>query len=658
MKNNFLFEIGCEELPPKNLIRLSEALADNIKQGLIKANLTFGDIHPYATPRRLAVMIKDLISEQPDQSVERKGPAVTAPTAALEGFLRSNNISADQVSEEDGRVIYRFVEKGKNITQLMPEIISKAIADLPISKPMRWSDKDIYFIRPVHWIVMLYGEQVIPATILGLVASNKTYGHRFHHPQSIELKHCDNYLTDLEKVFVIVDNSTRKNKISDALQKLSNEKNGNYLSSSDLLNEVTSIVEWPVPLLGSFDKTFLTVPKEALIAAMQGHQKCFPIKNTDETLLPNFITISNIQSTDTSTVIHGNERVMQARLSDAKFFYETDCKETLESRLEKLKHVIFQAKLGTLYDKSQRISKLASFIATQLNLDTKLAARAGLLCKADLVSNMVNEFPELQGLMGYYYALNDNEDKEVAIAIRDQYKNPTNTIGYCVALADRLDTLIEMFRIDQIPTGDKDPFGLRRAAIGILTIIIEQKLPLNLMDLIKEPSLIAKTEKQCEQIYEFVLERLPGFYQNKITADVIAAVLATTNHKPYDIHLRIAALQQFRSLPEAAALTEANKRASNLLKKSAAVSTEIDSNLFKHESEQQLFAALQSITISDEDYSASLKKLSTLQTPVANFFDNVMVMDEDEKLRNNRLALLAALRHLFLQIADISLLQH
>lgn len=692
MKNNFLFEIGCEELPSKSLIPLSKALVENLTQGLTKAGLEFGDIKPYATPRRLAVIIKDLAAEQPDQNVERKGPAKTAPTAALEGFLRSNNITADQLIEENGRVIYRFTEKGKSIQELMPEIINKAIAELPIPKPMRWGDSDTQFIRPVHWAVMMYGDKIIPATILGLATSNKTYGHRFHHPEVIELKNSDEYETKLEKAFVIANFVERQKKIIDALRNLEKEKSGVIRGSEELLNEVTSIVEWPIALTGSFDESFLKTPKEALIAAMQDHQKCFPIQQ-NESLLPYFITVSNIDSKDKSVVIHGNERVINARLSDAKFFYETDCKQTLENRLEMLKQVVFQAKLGTLYEKSKRISKLAKFIAYKLNITQKLhidpeqAKQAGLLCKADLASNMVNEFPELQGVMGYYYALNDKKETEIAIAIRDQYvvyprEDKLNTpISWCVALADRLDTLVGIFGINQAPTGDKDPFGLRRAAITILAILIKKNLSLNLLELIKETATgigqpVAFEKALENKVYEFILERLPGYCQNpvldqeeaaqlKITPDVISAVLVVANHKPFDTYKRIKELQKVSALPEIAALAEANKRANNLLKKSGLAEQfnnnaleKIDNKLFKHDSEQQFYDALKSIQISGEDYFASLTQLATLQKPVANFFDNVMVMDEDEKLRNNRLALLAALRQLFLQIADISLLQN
>lgn len=669
-KQNFLFEIGCEELPPKSLKILSEALTNNIKNGLEKAGFEFGDIHSYATPRRLAVAINDLNAQQPDQNIERKGPAVNAPTAAMEGFLRSNNITADQVVEENGRVVYRFTEKGKSITELMPEIANKAVADLPIPKPMRWSDKDIQFIRPVHWVVMLYGNNIIPATILGLATGNKTYGHRFHHPEAIELKNSDEYETKLDKAFVIANFEKRKDKIINLIK----EKNEASILDAALVDEVTSIVEWPVPLLGSFDKAFLKVPKEALIAAMQDHQKCFPIQlGTD--LLPYFITVSNIESKDEKVVIHGNERVINARLSDAKFFYETDCKQTLVDRLEILKNVVFQAKLGTLYEKCERIAKLAKLIAEKINANSELAERAGLLCKTDLVSNMVNEFPELQGIMGYHYARNDNEDEAVAIAIRDQYltyssKEKLHTpISWAIALADRIDTLVGIFGINQAPTGDKDPFGLRRAAINVLRILIEKKLSLNLIELIKQahknyqhPLNNKDTE---QQVHQFILERLSGLYQDTdITTDTLNAVLTVANHIPYDIHVRINALQKFRALTEAAALAEANKRASNLLNKSGLAELfsnnaleKIDINLFSHESERQLYNSLKVINISNKDYLESLTQLATLQKPVANFFDHVMVMDEDEKLRNNRLALLAALRQLFLQIADISLLQ-
>lgn len=669
--NNFLFEIGCEELPPKSLKRFSEALAENIKQGLDKAELAHGEIKPYATPRRLAVIIHDLAAQQPDQNIERKGPAINAPVAAMEGFLRSNNITAKQLTEENGRVVYRYTEKGKAVAELMPEIINKAIADLPIPKPMRWNNKETQFIRPVHWIVMLYGSKIIPATILGLKADNKTYGHRFHHPEAITLKNPDVYVSALKKAYVIADFAERKNKIIEELEKLAKGNPHN----PELLDEVTSIVEWPIALQGKFNKEFLTVPKEALVAAMQDHQKCFPVLK-DNKLEPYFITVSNIESTDPNTVIHGNERVINARLSDAKFFYVTDYHLTLKDRLETLKHVIFQAKLGTLYEKSDRIAKLAKFIAKQLNIDPEPAERAGLLSKADLVSNMVNEFPELQGVMGYYYALNDKEDKAVAVAIREHYLPrfagdalPNSLDGCAVALADRIDTIVGIFGINQAPTGDKDPFGLRRAALGILRILIEKQLDLNLHDLIDTAKNYYQSSlpntKVTKQSIDFILERLPALYQDKgIATDTLTAVLSIgDNYIPLDIDKRVMAVQEFRQLPEAAALAAANKRVANLLKQANPTNNiKPNASLFTHEAEKKLCAALLKFegkkSLVNIDYTKSLTELATLRAPVDAFFDNVMVMDEDEKLRNNRLALLAALRQLFLRVADISLLQN
>jgi len=683
--NTFLFELGCEELPPKSLKILSLNLEENIKKGLAKANLEYKIIHSYATPRRLAVMIETLAAQQPEQIIERKGPAITAafvnnnPTPALMGFLRSNKISIEQITQENERIIYRYTETGKTILEIMPELVSKAITDLPIPKPMRWSNKEVQFIRPVHWIVMLYGQTIIPATILGLTASKKTYGHRFHHPQAIELHHAEDYVAALEKAFVIANPIKRKHKIATAIQEIMQQQKADLIYNETLLEEVTNIVEWPITLMGAFDKKFLSVPKEALIAAMEDHQKCFPLTQSDR-LLPYFITASNIESKEPEVVIHGNERVIRARLSDAKFFYETDCKQPLAERLELLKHVVFQAKLGTLYDKSERIAKLAGFIANQIGIDAKLAERAGWLCKTDLTTSMVGEFPELQGIMGYYYALNDKENEAVAYAIRDHYFprifDSTNDhfIKYIstLALADYLDTLVGIFGIDQAPTGDKDPFGLRRAAIGVLRILIEKELSLNVVELLKfaqqNYQYNLPNKNNIVQIQKFILERLNGLYQTKnVASDTIAAVLAVADQSPYDLHKRIIALEQFRHLPEAGALAEANKRANNLLSKSGKLASfiemdaiqQVDEDLLQHVSEQQLYQALTTYhtTLSNRSYIEELTQLALLQKPVAEFFENVMVMDEDEALRNNRLALLAALRQLFLQIADISLLQ-
>ena len=689
-KETLLLEIGCEELPAKSLNHLSLSLAENIKTGLAKAGLDFNSIKNYHTPRRLAVMVKNLNEQQSDQMIERKGPAVNAPQNAIEGFLRANNISAEQLFEENGRFVYRYKETGKTINQLIPDIVNKAISDLPIPKPMRWENTEINFIRPVHWVVLMYGSRVIPTTILGLSTSNLTYGHRFHSPSAIQLKQASNYLDNLEQQgFVIVDPSKRKHIIETELNKIADEEVCLRQWREELLNEVINLVEWPVILLGQFHRDFLQVPKEALIAAMEEHQKCFPlVKKVDNTLVAHFITVSNIASKNPETVTHGNERVIHARLSDAKFFYETDRQHTLDDRLTQLENVTFQAKLGTLYDKSKRIAALAKFIAEKLDTDSSLAERAGLLCKTDLLTNMVGEFPELQGIMGYYYAKHGGETDELAVAIRDHYhlspdKNNNrlnNPISYAVALADRLDTLVGIFGVNQAPTSDKDPFGLRRTAIVILRILIDANLKLNLVELInvaeKNYGNLIINSNTNRQLHEFILDRLNGLCQSYIVEDenhhttiandTLLAVLAIENEVPFDIIQRAKALQKFRTLPEASSLAEANKRASNLLTKTESsylvtfpdIIEKININLFQHDSEYQLYHALKTNKAKIEnDYLCELMELANLQSPLANFFDNVMVIDENENLKNNRLTLLATLRQACLTVADISLLQ-
>lgn len=693
--DHFLFEVGTEELPAKGLSKLVNALCDNMAQNLIKAELKFSHIKTYAAPRRLAVLIQDLIAKQPDRKIERKGPALAAAfdtegkaTPALQGFLRSCNTTLDQTQQENDRIVYCYQETGKTIEELLPDIIRKAIANLPISKPMRWGNSTEHFLRPVHWIVLLYGETVISTNIFGIQTNRFTYGHRFHHPHAIELKHAADYASILKSSgFVIADSTERKNIICQQINDLM-KNDCQAIIDAELLDEVAGLVEWPVALIAHFDNSFLNVPREALISAIQNHQKSFPIVDCHNQLLSQFITVSNINSTHPVEVIKGNERVMRARLADAKFFFETDCQQKLIARLEQLKHVTFQAKLGNLYEKSERIAKLAEFIAQKLSINTEYARRAGWLCKADLVTNMVGEFPELQGIIGYYYAKHDEENNEVTIAIRDHYfpqnalatANELTQYAAAIALADKLDTLAGIFGINQAPTSDKDPFALRRAAIGVLRILIEKQLPLNLVELITQAQNnykynLVNTDTQA-QLHTFILERLPALYHDyNISHDMLVAVLAINNEIPLDFHHRLLALRDFCALPGASALVEANKRANNLLVKAGELVsfgdidalTQVDSALFKDENEQKLYNSLVKLnkllkennnqTASAENYLYLLTQLSTLQTPIAAFFDSVMVMDENEKLRHNRLSLLAALRSLFLHIADISLVQ-
>ncbi len=688
-QHDFLLEIGTEELPPKLLPRLGQSLADHIRQALIKEALSFAEINFFASPQRLGILITQLCAQQTDHLIERRGPALRAaydaqnqPTPALTGFARSCGVDIDQLEKletaQGSWLIYRFTEKGKAVKELMPAIITQAIANLPIPKPMRWADLDTQFVRPVQWIVMLYGDQIIAEKILGLTASNITYGHRFHHPQAIPIASAEQYAELLEQQgYVIADFAKRKANIRQQVLQLAQTINGTALIDDGLLDEVTGIIEWPVALLVHFDESFLMVPKEALISAMQHHQKSFPVINSEQQLLPWFITVSNIKSLNQAEVIRGNERVMRARLSDAKFFYETDCKISLAERLADLKNIVFQAKLGTLYAKSERISKLAGYIAEKINAVPQYAERAGLLAKTDLVSNMVNEFPELQGVMGDYYARHEGEPAAIAAAIREHYlprfakdSLPENPVSCAVALADRLDTLIGIFGINQAPTGDKDPFGLRRAAVGVLRILVEKHLNINLLELLalafKHYSITLPNASAAQQTFDFIYERFRAWYQEQnIAADIFAAVYAKRPTSPFDFALRIKAVNEFCQLPQAAALIAANKRVSNLLLKENQqhLTGELNSELLQEAAEQQLAQALveknkQILPLySKADYTTALTELASLQPIIDAFFDKVMVMVENQALRQNRLLLLSKLRELFSYAADISLLQ-
>ncbi len=697
-QQDFLIEIGTEELPPKSLRTLAENFAGLIINKMSSRTLVYKKIDYFATPRRLAVLIHQLEPQQSDRIVKYDGPFVRAaydsqnqPTKALEGFARKCGVAIEELeiieTEQGGRLVHSFTEKGKHIKELMPAIIREALQALPIIKPMRWGERDIEFVRPVHWITLLYGKEEISAEILGHFASRITYGHRFLYPQAISLTDASEYEKVLyDKGKVIADFEKRKQLISEEIQKKAAENECSALIEEDLLNEVTGLVEWPVALLAKFDEEFLDVPREALISSMQHHQKSFALFNAG--LRSQFITISNIESKDPAEVIRGNERVMRARLSDAKFFYDSDRKTKLIDRLEALKNVTFQAKLGNLYEKSQRIALLAKDIGEKItsaqnpvNLD--LIERASLLCKTDLLSAMVGEFPELQGIMGLYYARNDGEDERVGEAIQDHYHPrfagdslPETVTSCTVALADRIDTLVGIFGINQIPTGDKDPFGLRRATVGILRIIIEKELDLDLHSLL---AIAQKSYQQplpnttlIAQIHIFIIERLRAWYLDKnIPADVITAVLTLSNPRPLDIDHRIKAVHIFKNRPEAPALAEANKRVHNLLKKNEALQNslgsdpfnKIEGQLFQHDAEHKLYDAIKKHhdktkqLISEQGYTNQLLELAYLQKPLADFFEKVMIMDENEALRNNRLALLASLRNLFLEVADISQLQ-
>lgn len=685
---DFLVEIGTEELPPKALQKLSEAFGENLKNELANKNLSFETIKLYATPRRLAILVNNLPISQADYILEKNGPLKKAafdaegnPTKAALGFAKSCGVEFEQIEIKDsekGESLYFSAKmKGEKTIDLLPTIVENALKNLPIPKPMRWGNHAVEFVRPAHWVVMLFGTDIVNATILGLKAGKYSYGHRFHHPEPILIKSPGDYADQLREVgYVIVDFHERKEKIRKEVIKCAKNKGEAHIDEA-LLDEVTSINEWPVPILGNFDPAFLNVPHETLICAMQQHQRYFPIVDINQQLLPHFVTVSNIQSKKMNLVIHGNERVLKARLSDAKFFYQSDIKHRLDTRVPQLQGVIFQIKLGSLHDKIDRIEDLANWIADIIHTDNAAVKHAAYLCKADLLSDMVGEFPSLQGIMGYYYALHDKVNEKVALAIKEHYLPrfagdhlPSDKIACAVSIADKIDTLVGIFGIDQKPTGTKDPFALRRAAIGVLRIIIEKQLPIDLRELIRFSTKLydnrisnPKTEEEC---LDFIMDRLRTWYlENGISQDVFAAVHARYPTQPYDFDQRIKAVQYFQSLPEAQSLAAANKRVSNILKKSEeiTITNAVNNKLLTEKSEQLLAKLLlekhdeiEKLT-SDKKYTDALSSLASLREPVDSFFDQVLVMTDDTKTRENRLILLSHLRNLFLKIADISLLQ-
>lgn len=686
---DFLVEIHTEELPPKSLQNIAVSFLGAVKKRLLEAQLTFDSAQYYATPRRFAVIVHNLLNKQPDIVIERKGPALQAafdpagkPTLACIGFAKSCGTTPDQLitlkNNQGAWVGFRQKKKGSKVEALLPPIVHQALNDLPIAKRMRWGDHPVEFVRPVHSVLMLYDKKIISGTVLGLHANRKTRGHRFLSKGWISVPSAQEYESLLEKHFVIVDFEKRKQTIRELAEQAAKKiESAEVVIDEPLLNEVTGLVEWPVPICGHFDEAFLLVPQEVLISAMQDHQRYFPIKNTEGHLQPYFIAISNIESKDHRNIVSGNERVLRARLSDAAFFFTTDKKQKLMDRVDLLKNIVFQKKLGSLYDKAHRLAELSSTIAKALNTSCTDAKQAGLLAKADLTTQLVGEFPELQGLAGYYYALHEQFSTEIAEALYEQYlprfsgdRLPVTLVGATLALADRLDTLAGMFGIHEQPTGDKDPLALRRAALGVVRILIDKRLDLDLHSAIS--AAIAGYEHRLEnenaasQLMQFILERLRHWYQEQgISPDIFASVTALPITRPYDIHRRILAVEAFKKLPEAEALAIANKRVSNILSTHSSEDgfSELDVHLFEHDSEKQLAAQLieQTHNINElshaGEYTAILTELASLKVPIDAFFDKVLVMTDDKPRRNNRLILLKKLRQLFLNVADIALLQ-
>lgn len=684
---NFLVEIGTEELPPKALKTLATSFADNVEAELNQAGLSFDKIEWFAAPRRLAVKVLNLATQQPSKEIEKRGPAVSAafdaegkPTKAAEGWARGCGITVEQVeriaTDKGEWLVHRAKIEGQPTKNLLNDIVANALAKLPIPKPMRWADKTVQFIRPVHTVTMLLGDELIEGEILGVASARTIRGHRFLGEKEFEIQHADQYPQLLrEKGSVVADFNERKAEILAKSQAKATALGGVADIEESLLEEVTSLVEYPNVLAAKFEERFLAVPAEALVYTMKGDQKYFPIYDKDGKLLPHFIFVSNINPEDPTAIIEGNEKVVRPRLTDAEFFFKTDLKQKLVDRLPRLETVLFQQQLGTLKDKTDRIEQLAGEIAKQIGADEAKAKRAGLLSKCDLMTNMVFEFTDTQGVMGMHYARHDGEDEEVAVALNEQYmprfagdELPKSLVASAVALADKFDTLTGIFGIGQAPKGSADPFALRRAALGALRIIVEKNLPLDLEDLVKKSAALfgdkLTNQNVVADVVDFMLGRFRAWYQDEgIAVDVIQAVLARRPTRPADFDARVRAVSHFRTLDSSEALAAANKRVSNILAKADTAIGEINLTACVEPAEKALAEAVLALRtevqplIAQGDYTTVLDKLANLRAPVDSFFDNVMVNAEDPALRQNRLAILNTLQGLFLQVADISVLQ-
>ncbi|GHX44868.1 TPA: glycine--tRNA ligase subunit beta [Vibrio cholerae] len=687
MAKEFLIELGTEELPPKQLRTLAEAFAANFAAELATADIAHEGVTWFATPRRLALKVANLTESQPDRVVEKRGPAVNVafdadgkPTKAAEGWARGNGITVEQaerlVTDKGEWLLFKEQVQGQQTASVVVEMAAKALANLPIAKPMRWGDKETQFIRPVKTLTILFGSELIQGEILGVASARTLRGHRFMGEAEFTIESAEQYPAILEeRGKVIADYATRKAMIIEGSQQAAQQLGGIADLEDALVEEVTSLVEWPVVMTAKFEEKFLKVPAEALVYTMKGDQKYFPVYDASKKLLPNFIFVSNIESKEPRHIVEGNEKVVRPRLADAEFFFNTDRKRPLVDRLPLLENAIFQQQLGTIKDKTDRITELAGYIAEQIGADVEKSKRAGLLAKCDLMTSMVFEFTDTQGVMGMHYARHDGEAEEVAVALNEQYmprfsgdELPSRGVSAAVAMADKLDTIVGIFGIGQAPKGS-DPFALRRASLGVLRILVEYGYQLDLVDLIaKAKSLFGNrlTNTNVEQeVIEFMLGRFPTWYQDAgFSIDIIQAVLARNPTKPADFDQRVKAVSHFRALEEAEALAAANKRVGNILAKyDGELGEEIDLALLQEDAEKALAEAVEIMAEALEpafatgNYQEALSKLAGLRAPVDAFFDNVMVMADDEALKKNRLTLLNKLRNLFLQIADISLLQ-
>ncbi|SDG51623.1 glycine--tRNA ligase subunit beta [Phytopseudomonas seleniipraecipitans] len=679
---DFLVELGTEELPPKALKNLGDAFLAGVEKGLKAAGLSYTSARMYAAPRRLAVLVEQLATQQPDRTVNLDGPPLQAafdadgnPTQAALGFAKKCGVELSAIDQSGPKLKFSQHIPGQSAAGLLPGIVESSLNELPIPKRMRWGARKTEFVRPSQWLVMLFGDQVIDCEILAQKAGRVSRGHRFHANHDVRISAPAMYAQELRAAYVIADASERRTMIAKRIEQLATEQQGTAIVPPALLEEVSALVEWPVPLVCSFEERFLEVPQEALITTMQDNQKYFCLLDANGKLLPRFITVANVESKDPAQIISGNEKVVRPRLTDAEFFFKQDKKQKLESFNARLANVVFQAQLGTVYDKAQRISALAGFIAERIGGDAKRGARAGLLSKCDLASEMVGEFPEMQGIAGYYYALHDGEPQDVALALNEQYmprgagaELPSTLTGAAVALADKLDTLVGIFGIGMLPTGSKDPYALRRAALGVLRILIEKGLDLDLgktVDFaVRQYGGKVKATGLAPQVLDFIFDRLRARYEDEgVDVSVYQAVRAVNPLSPLDFDQRVQAVQAFRALPEAEALAAANKRVSNLLSKAdGQIATSIEAHYFDTPAEFTLNAAIQQADNAVQpmaqarQYREALAQLASLRKPVDSFFEAVLVNAEDPKVRANRYALLARLRGLFLGVADISVL--
>ena len=685
---DLLVEIGTEELPPKALRGLMDAFAANLGSEIDEARLEHGELHAYASPRRLAVIIEALAAGQQDRRLSQKGPPVSVaydddgkPLPPATAFAKKCGVDVAELgrveTEKGAWLVAETVEKGRTTAELLPALIEKALADLPIPRRMRWGDGEAEFVRPVHWIMLLHGADVIEGSVMGIPCGNTTMGHRFHSNGPIRISKPSAYLQTLEeKGHVIADFEVRRNLVQDGVERMAKQAKGHIVDGDSLYDEVAALVEWPVPVLGNFDEAFLELPREVVISTLTGHQRYFPIADDNDALLPCFVTVANLESTEPDKVRDGNERVIRPRLADAAFFWDSDRRKALSTRREALRDVVYQRGLGSLYDKSSRTAEIAASVAASLGMESSAVERAAGLCKCDLLTGMVGEFPDLQGTMGRYYAISDGESDIVATAIGEHYQPrfagdalPETDEGRVLAIADKLDTLAGIFTIGKKPSGNRDPFGLRRAALGVIRLSIECRLDLDLKALIAnslelQPAGKEDPQELAESLYTFITDRLRRYFLDRdadLDTETFDAVMARQPASLVDFELRLQAVQAFLDLDEAQSLASANKRIANILRQAGATeTTDISKTLLEEDAERALYDALVSAEVTvrplleKRDYTRALRELAALREPVDRFFDDVMVMADDDDVRTNRLALLGGLRALFLDVADIS----